>query len=88
MKTLTDEKFKETIYKVLHDYEIPNLGTKLKNGGEVHSLLSTINNLYAYQTWSSKHIYSTIVKRSALLGMYSFVGSLNDEHSLKNICTF
>ncbi|GEM_PF-2269896 len=64
METLTDEKFKETVYKVLEDYEIPNLDTKLKNGGKLHSLLSTINNLYAYQMWSSKHIYSTIPKNA------------------------
>lgn len=64
MQNLTPEKFKTTVYKVLQDYEIPNLEVKLKNGGELHLLLTTINNLFAYQTWTSNHIDSFLPQQA------------------------
>lgn len=64
MKTLIPQKFDATIRQVLQDYNIPDIEKKLKNSGELHLLLTTINNLFAYRTWTSNHIDSFLPQQA------------------------
>ena len=64
MKTLTPQKFDATVRQVLQDYNIPDIEKKLKNGGELRLLFSTINNLFAYRTWTSNHIDSSLPQQA------------------------
>jgi len=63
LESLTNEKFHLTAYKVLKDFNIPDLETKLTSG-ELSLLFTIINNKHAYQIWTSKHINSFLPKQA------------------------
>lgn len=63
MQELTHQKFIETVYQVLQDYEISDIDIKLKKG-KLHSLLDATSNLFAYETWTSNHISSFLPKQA------------------------
>lgn len=63
MESLTNQQFDATIRQVLQDHGIPDIDTKLR-GGELRLLFSTINNKYAYQTWTSNHIDSFLPQKA------------------------
>ncbi len=91
MKNLTHQQFDTTVRRVLQDYNISDIGEKLKSGGgELRFLLSTINNLFAYQAWS-KNTISTFLTKQAISSknldtfMKSYITHLD---AVMNLCDF
>ena len=78
MDSLTHQQFDATVRQVLQDYNIPDIEEKLKKG-ELYLLLTTINNLFAYQTWTSPHVDSLLPKQA--------ISSKNIDNFIKSLIT-
>ena len=62
MKELTHQQFSDTIRKTLIDFNVTSVDEKMKN--ELSNLFSLMNHFYAFDTWKSKHIYSSLPKKA------------------------
>lgn len=62
MEELTHQQFSATIRKTLIDFNVTSVDEKMKN--ELSNLFSLMNHFYAFDTWKSKHIYSSLPKKA------------------------